>query len=373
METLYRVQTPLIGISIVTILLVNLVRQRGWRQPDQRLFTGLLVTNFLLLALELSIDMVSGKTISGGSLLLTVLTMLFYLLNPVPGALYILYLKLLTGWNIRFTRLFVMSVFLPVIVNSVFAVVSLFTPFTFHVDAANVYHRGPWFYLMPAISALYLVVGPVFLMLNRHNVQKKEFSAFIFFPVPLLLGAVVQTLVYGVELLWIGLALSLLIAYLNVQSVEVSKDCLTGLFNRRRFDRELELAFDQERQLGGVMVDIDAFKKVNDTYGHVMGDHVLRLTADLLRSSVPRAAQVFRHGGDEFAILLAVENQDSLDEAVGTIKARLHQFNADKKLPFAVSLAIGSVMLDHAVHPTLEEFLKTLDQQMYRQKRTVQI
>jgi diguanylate cyclase len=90
---------------------------------------------------------------------------------------------------------------------------------------------------------------------------------------------------------------------------EVLLDPLTGVLNRRGFDQRLA-ALMQQRAGGGqphslVMIDIDHFKKVNDTHGHVMGDQVIRGLAALLRRSVPDGDQrVARYGGEEFAVLL---------------------------------------------------------------------
>jgi diguanylate cyclase len=90
---------------------------------------------------------------------------------------------------------------------------------------------------------------------------------------------------------------------------EVLLDPLTGVLNRRGFDQRLADLM-QQRADGGpphslVMIDIDHFKKVNDTHGHVMGDQVIRALAAILRRSVPDGEQrVARYGGEEFAVLL---------------------------------------------------------------------
>ncbi|WJG09859.1 GGDEF domain-containing protein [Aliiglaciecola sp. LCG003] len=84
---------------------------------------------------------------------------------------------------------------------------------------------------------------------------------------------------------------------------EALYDALTGLCNRRYFDSELDskLALDT---LSLSIIDIDHFKKINDTYGHQMGDLVLRAVAKKLQASCRDNAQIFRYGGEEFAILM---------------------------------------------------------------------
>ena len=84
---------------------------------------------------------------------------------------------------------------------------------------------------------------------------------------------------------------------------EALYDALTGLCNRRYFDSELDskLAMDK---LSLMLIDIDHFKKINDNHGHQMGDLVLKAVARKLQGSCRENAQVFRYGGEEFAVLV---------------------------------------------------------------------
>jgi diguanylate cyclase (GGDEF)-like protein len=86
------------------------------------------------------------------------------------------------------------------------------------------------------------------------------------------------------------------------------EDSLTGLANRREFDRILSAEFARaartHRPLAVALADVDLFKQVNDTYGHAVGDEVLRIVAQLLRGTSREIDRVARHGGEEFAIVL---------------------------------------------------------------------
>jgi diguanylate cyclase (GGDEF)-like protein len=85
-------------------------------------------------------------------------------------------------------------------------------------------------------------------------------------------------------------------------------DPLTGLCNRRSFDRELALRFEHSkrysRPLATVMIDIDNFKLINDTFGHPIGDNVLRCIAKILKRETRKTDVVARMGGEEFCVLL---------------------------------------------------------------------
>ena len=98
---------------------------------------------------------------------------------------------------------------------------------------------------------------------------------------------------------------SALLARLERQAQE---DPLTGLYNRRHFDAEAEKEFARARRFGGAMsvalLDLDHFKRINDTFSHAVGDEVLRVTARLFKAHFRGVDTVARYGGEEFVLLL---------------------------------------------------------------------
>lgn len=113
-------------------------------------------------------------------------------------------------------------------------------------------------------------------------------------------------------------------------------DELTGVYNRRylveRLKQEIKRAERMQRPLTVVMLDLDGFKKLNDTLGHPAGDRALQWLADLLRSGVRASDVVCRYGGDEFVILMP---EATLDSAVQVIE-RIRRLIAERALSFTV-------------------------------------
>jgi len=97
-------------------------------------------------------------------------------------------------------------------------------------------------------------------------------------------------------------------AMIQLHVTEARTDALTGLPNRRAFDDEMQKQFEIFKNQGTpatlLMLDIDYFKKLNDTYGHLVGDDVLKSTADLLTKAIRSGDRVARYGGEEFAVIL---------------------------------------------------------------------
>ena len=142
--------------------------------------------------------------------------------------------------------------------------------------------------------------------------------------------------VFAELLLWFSLGLASLLfsatvklqrADLLAEEQEASalarRDPLTGLGNRRAFDEALDRvvagARHSDRPLSLVIADIQAFKAVNDTYGHLEGDRCLREVADVLRATVRPSDSCFRWGGDEFAVILPSTDAEQADAVVDRV------------------------------------------------------
>jgi diguanylate cyclase (GGDEF)-like protein/PAS domain S-box-containing protein len=132
---------------------------------------------------------------------------------------------------------------------------------------------------------------------------------------------------------------------------QASHDVLTGLVNRREFERQLEQALDEIKIKGYqhslCYLDLDQFKIVNDTCGHGVGDDLLRQVTDLLRSQIRSSDVLARLGGDEFGLLLYHCPLDQAEKTANTLcqSLRTFRFNWQDKI-FNVGASIGLVALD---------------------------
>lgn len=124
-------------------------------------------------------------------------------------------------------------------------------------------------------------------------------------------------------------------------------DGLTGLFNRRywqeQFDREYKLACRKQGRKSVMMLDIDHFKKVNDTYGHQAGDEVIRVLARVIQKSIRETDLAGRYGGEEFAIVLEdsdVDNAQKVGERIRRLAEAMSVEYEGHQIQFTVSIGV---------------------------------
>ncbi|HSB07677.1 MAG TPA: diguanylate cyclase [Thermodesulfobacteriota bacterium] len=151
-------------------------------------------------------------------------------------------------------------------------------------------------------------------------------------------------------------------------------DTLTNLYNRRYFEERLGLetqqAFYGGATLSLVMIDIDHFKKVNDTFGHTEGDKVLREISSLLRTSVRKKDTVARYGGEEFILILpeaGLEESSMIAERIRRLVENTLFEVGHARINLTVSLGISSFPNHRA--KSKEELVRMSDQALYDAKR----
>jgi diguanylate cyclase (GGDEF)-like protein len=148
----------------------------------------------------------------------------------------------------------------------------------------------------------------------------------------------------------------------------VSRDDLTGLFNRRSFISETERMLAEGTPVGVVLLDLDDFKRVNDTYGHLTGDRVLRDVAVALQSSTRAEDVVARFGGDEFVIAIPDLGIETIERIAGRLTAAIEalEWTVAQTFRIGVSNGIASSLL--LAKPTLVGLVEAADRDMYKNK-----
>jgi two-component system chemotaxis family response regulator WspR len=184
----------------------------------------------------------------------------------------------------------------------------------------------------------------------------------------------------GIRYLKLYLITSKLIQIVNqirtIHTISIT-DELTGIGNRRyfytRLEQEWQNALRHQSIISFLMLDIDNFKRYNDTYGHLNGDTVLKETAEIIQESLTRSTdKVARWGGEEFAVILAHTDIDGARMVAEKIRATIeqHTFSTDEPTNVTVSIGINCVTPVHTDTYSLKDFVSDADKLLYHAKAT---
>jgi diguanylate cyclase (GGDEF)-like protein/PAS domain S-box-containing protein len=153
-------------------------------------------------------------------------------------------------------------------------------------------------------------------------------------------------------------------------------DELTGLYNRRGFlafsKQHLTSLHRSDKDVVVVYADLDGLKVINDSFGHKEGDRALVKTAELLKETFRSSDVLARLGGDEFTALAAVERHGGVEKLLSRLQQSFEDYNAQRIVPYKLSISIGVVQRDDSGVQTMEDLLALADLAMYKNKRTKQ-
>ena len=160
--------------------------------------------------------------------------------------------------------------------------------------------------------------------------------------------------------------------YAKVEQMAIT-DGLTGLYNKRYFNERLEELVSRAERYGQklalLIMDIDHFKSVNDTYGHPVGDFVLKEVAALLNESMRKTDLVARWGGEEFVVLLDSTGAESAMQKANQLREQASELSFETELGnFSVQISFGVTIFPFDTRKT-DEMVEKADQALYHSKK----
>lgn len=370
------------NINIEEILVVNLTgailmlilprlraRKAGYGQDSDRIFFAMSSVTLLALVVETLTFFIDGHTGPGMRLLSKVCNGYLFLATSVVGMLWVLYVDVNVYRSTERIRQRLPSVLIPLIGLAVLVACDLFDAgILFIVTPDNVYVRGPYMHLSYAIVFLYYGYS---ILTSVRAIRK---SGHVFFPahyfvLPCVVGTIVQGAHYGIVMGWFSVALALMIAQIQSQNFQAYIDDMSGLYNRRYYNYYVDKKAHSARctSLSGVMLDINDFKRINDRFGHMMGDDAICSMSSILSDVITEANTAFRLSGDEFVVISANLSLEMTAQLVEDLQRRITMFNESGEKPYQLSVSIGYLVFDTKDFQS-DEFFHQLDMKMYEAK-----
>lgn len=359
-----------IGAVLCLFIISNMRKAKRSAGAEEKLFFIVIWEILIMCVVEVLSYLFDGVATDAARLLNRLLNSLLYALDPIPPATWLLYVIVRLFGSTKKVMKKALFASVPALIMSLMGLMNIFTDIFFTISADNVYSRIK----LPcaidfAVCAIYMITTAVITVIYRNRLKK-----YIFFPIILFIcfpaaGTVIQALFYGVSLMWASTAVAAVLVYMYMQNEISAIDPLTGLYSRSRLEIYLRNRSEKKAPaFSGMMLDIDRFKSINDSFGHSAGDDALITFGALICDCCGKNDFPVRFAGDEFIIIVDSTGKDAFDSIIGNLNAGIEKLNASKTKPYSLSYSYGYTFFGCVENDTPDSFFKRMDSAMYINK-----
>lgn len=264
----------------------------------------------------------------------------------------------------------------PLIIMTVATIFSLKGKYFFYIDENARYIKGPLYPLLLVGAYGYIMLVAVqamfYLVQKKYYAQKKKLvilSSFVIFP---LAAGILQAFYTGLSIICLGGTIAIIQVYISLQENRITIDTLTQINNRSRLMQYLENRMQNypeagEKSLFFVMIDMDQFKQINDTYGHVEGDEALvNLSSALKEACKDHSTMLARYGGDEFSIVCEATDREMI-RLCRSIRENVALVNRTAQKPYDIEISMGYAKVTQEIQ-TIPDLIIKADRELYLEK-----
>lgn len=303
-----------------------------------------------------------------------VLNVLYFTINLTFGYIWCLYVVYRMFGSPRRVKRYAKIICPPIILALLSVWTTPFTGWVFSISDDNVYRRE-FLWILPAVSTVaYVIFGVAYIYVNRKRVNKYMIMPIALIISPIFIGMLVQAFLPGTAIIAMVITISLVGFYATTQSESAYIDRLSGVYNRRYLDDYLTglNENDKNKKIGktitGIMLDMDKFKQINDTFGHHIGDEAISQVGKILRENLGKMNFAARYGGDEFIIITPMLDSDSIESLMQKLTDAANANNDSGEYPYELSFSYGYAQFTVGKEKDSDGFMKRMDDNMYEYK-----
>ena len=357
-----------------------LIMYRQIQSSDKRMtsktFIELLVSAMVYVFLDMICGLQQNKVIHLSVAVSSILNVLFFISSYVLTYLAYVFTECELGktWILEpKKKAFSMA---PAILLSIMTIATLKWHFFFYIDQSGIYQKGSFYMILLPFVYIYILLIAFRIIITY---PQKKYYAFrgklemvagvVFFP---LIAGILQAFFTGVSIVCFGVTLGIIQVFTAFLTNRITMDELTQINNRTKLMQYLENYIESHEgqdktDLHFLMIDLDDFKNINDTYGHLEGDEALIRTADVLKRTVAGHSGILaRYGGDEFCIAGEMGEKD-VEKLIEELYKNLDIVNANADCPYDIGMSVGCAQFTKEIH-TIPDLINRADENLYQHK-----
>jgi diguanylate cyclase (GGDEF)-like protein len=355
---------------LVMVLIFADYRRKFNTDAFQRdIFLQVIEFNFIAMAGDFFYYLIEGSPGTGRQNLLYIILTLYYVFQ-IAGFFYIfIFVDYLTFKSMERTRRIKRIVLSIMAFHVLILLINLREHFYFYFSAGdNILVYGDKYFIRLIFSCSPAVIALVDIFLFKENI-KRQFPLFFIF-ITIFGGGSVLDIFLGRNgaLIWPCYAAALLYAYFFIIRSDSNIDSLTGIGNRYAFNEFIDKLSRQnsKESWSVVMIDLDRFKQINDTLGHLEGDNALRDMAAIIKGCIRHSDFAARYGGDEFIIAASAEYD--IKKLMARIQLAIDVQNEKHSRPYQIEMSYGYDVYTTGQNQSITDFMTRIDQLMYQHK-----
>jgi diguanylate cyclase (GGDEF)-like protein len=359
----------ILGSGLVLILIfADYIRKYNTDVYQRRLFIRILITTLLSMIADFFFFLFEGVPGKAVYYFLHVDLSIYYVFQVAAFCYVFAFLDYLSFKDQKRTERIIHIIWSVLAVHIILLCFNPGFGLYYTLSPENFLIRGRFFWIR-----LFVASFPVLMVFIDLGFMAKTFVKFqtllsFFFILLTGLGAGIDIILRSSALIWSCFVSGLLFTYFFIIRSDSKIDSLTGIGNRYSFNEFIDrLAKQNSKQsYTVVMIDMDHFKEINDTLGHLEGDNALRDMAAIIKGCIRYSDFAARYGGDEF--VLAAKKEHDIERIMERIQETINIQNEKKVRPYHIQISYGYDVFAPNSGQSIEAFLQHIDTLMYKHK-----
>ncbi len=303
--------------------------------------------------------------IPNASVWIKVARIIYYGAAGFLGYFWFIYVEIVLGSSFVYKRKRRVLFYAPVIISFLN---TLFLCLCFDPSKKNINGYSTGFCLV-IIPIIFVIVAGIHVLIKRTTITdrglKLRYRNLGVWPIVIIFVSILQLFIAELPIFCFGSIIIVVALYVYNQDSMIFTDPLTGINNRNMLNRYVQDGLSKDDTYYVMMIDIDKFKSINDTYGHLEGDRALKCMASLLkRESAKNGDFLARYGGDEFVIIVKAESDMDVIKLSNSIKDAAKSIKDELGYEFTASVGYAKLLSND----NIEDAIHRADQSLYEAK-----